>query len=60
MIHYYNGTDSKQECLNKKLLINGAVSHVSDALSSSRKSTSGAGSNSETLKLFSLFKKFIT
>lgn len=61
MIHYYSGTDSKQECLNKKLLIHGALSHVSDAVSSSRKSTSlMCSSNSETLKLFTLFKKFIT
>lgn len=43
MIQHYSGTESKQECLNKKLLIYGSVSQVGGEASSSKKSSSTKG-----------------
>ena len=43
LIQHYSGTESKQECLNKRLLINGSVSQVGGETSSSKRSTSTKG-----------------
>lgn len=43
LIQHYSGTESKQECLNKRLLVNGSLSQVGGETSSSKRSTSAKG-----------------